>query len=238
MKNFYLTLLSLLIAGTISAQCNSTVPASATKVTQDSTIATNLGAGQVYLICEGVHLTYNGTQGASVTYFLEPSARMTSLRQHNAVVHMKENTLFNAGYSGSGAWAIITDIWFHPTATLVDTMAVASNNMNECPSVSFDYSQSGNCSGGGTTSIKEASINDVKVYPNPTNTVLNLDFGANNNVKDVVIMNVLGGIEKQIGVRNNDFLTVDVSNYKPGTYFVRINSISGENKTHKVIITN
>lgn len=239
MKSFYLTLLSLLIAGTISAQCNSTVPASATKVTQDSTIATNLGAGQVYLICEGVHLTYNGTQGASVTYFLEPSARMTSQRQHNAVVHMKENSIFNAAYDpNSNTWAIITNIWFHPTATLVDTMAVASNDMNECPSVSFDYSQSGNCSGGGTTSIKEASINDVKVYPNPTNTLLNLDFGANNNVKDVVITNVLGGIEKQINVRNTDFLTVDVSNYKPGTYFVRINSISGENKTHKIIITN
>lgn len=235
MKNLYFTLLSLFTAGLAYAQCSSTVPANAVKVTQDSTIATNIGAGQVYLICEGAHLTYNGTQGATVIYYLEPSARVTSERQHNAEVYMKENTLFNAGYSQS-AWAIITDIWFHPTATLVDTMAVASNNMNECANVSYNYSLSGSCDGG-TASIAEASLENVTIYPNPTNSNINIDL-ASTNVKTITIINVLGGIEKQLTDIQEQFISVDVSNYKPGTYFVKLTGLNGESQTRKLIITN
>lgn len=239
MRHIYLTLLLLVTGGLAYAQCSSTVPANAVKVTQDSTIATNIGAGQVYLICEGAHLTYNGTQSVEVIYYLEESARVTSLRTHTAKVHMKANSLFNAGYSGSNAWAIITDIWFHPTATLTDTMAVASNNMNECPTVTFNYSQSGSCSGGGTTSLQEvASIKDIKVFPNPANNVLNIDLGGNKNVQSITIMNVLGGVEEIIRPSNESFITIDVNDYKPGAYFVRSTAINGETATHKVVITN
>jgi hypothetical protein len=239
MKQIYLLLL-LLITGTAAyAQCSSTVPANAVKVKQDSTIATNIGTGQVYLICEGAHLTYNGTQSVEVIYYLEAGARVTSLRTHTAKVHMKENSLFNAGYSGSNSWAIITDIWHHPTATLTDTMAVASNNMNECPTVTFNYSQSGSCSGGGTASLQNFnSIQDIKVFPNPANNVLNIDLGLTNKVQSITIMNVLGGIEEVVHPKNKSFITLNISDYKPGAYFVRSTAINGESVTHKVVITN
>lgn len=236
MKNFYFALLSLLTINLAYGQCNSTVPANAVKVTQDSTIATNLGAGQVYLICEGAHLTYNGTLSTTVVYYLEAGARMTSERQHNAEVYMKENSLFNAGYSQS-TWAIITDIWYHPTATLVDTLAVASNNMNECASVSFDYSLSGSCDGGGgTSSLTESTLDDLLIYPNPANTTINIDL-ASIQLDEITIINVLGGIETSVKEINTSIISLDASQYNAGTYFVRFTSKNGKSQTRKLIIT-
>jgi hypothetical protein len=236
MKKIYFTLIALFIFNFAYNQCNSTVPANAVNVTQDSTIATNLGAGQIYLICEGVQLTYNGTQGAEVTYYLENGARMTSARQHNAIVYMKENSLFNAGYSQS-TWAIISDIWYHPTATLVDTLAVAAGNMNECANVSFDYSLSGDCSGGGATnSIQEHSLNNISIHPNPANTTLSIDL-ASVELEELHIINVLGGIETSLQEINSSTITVDVSQFNAGTYFVRLVNKDGISQTRKLIIT-
>ena len=232
MKTNLLTIIAFLTfsAGSI-AQCTVNLDANTVRVTQDSTIATNLGAGQHYLICSGATLTYAGTQSATVTYYLEENANVKSQRSHIAVVYMKANAEFDASYSESGNWAITNDTWYMPSSTFTDH--IQGSNFNECVNVVFNYGSVGNCSG--TTSITNYDLAEsLFIHPNPASEKLMLSFG-NNSKKTVSIINTLGVVvlEKTALSKNCE---INVSNLNSGPYFVRITDENGDQEVRKIII--
>lgn len=61
---------------------------------------------------------------------------------------------------------------------------------------------------------------EVKIFPNPTNTMFNIK--SNGNIYEVLVYNILGQeIEKISGINENTS-KIDVSNYQRGTYFVKV----------------
>lgn len=215
------------------AQCSVMLPGTTVKVTQDSTIATNIGAGQNYLICSGVTLTYSGTQSATVNYYLESNAKVKSQRSHTAVVWMKTGAEFDASYSESGNWAITQESYYESGSTFTDHIAGA--NFNECSQVVYSYGSVGSCSGG-TTSIPSVAINQavVKVFPNPANDKVSIDFGVN-GLKQVELMSVLG-VKVGNYSTQKEALVIDVSRLHAGPYFIVITDESGNRLTRKVIV--
>jgi len=222
---------TLFFAGLSIAQCTVNLNASTIRVTQDSTISTNLGAGQHYLICSGATLTYAGTQSATVTYYLEENSNVKSQRSHVAVVYMKANADFDASYSESGNWAITTNAWYMASATFTDH--IAGSNFNQCPNVIYNYGSVGNCSG--TASLADEDlISSLKIHPNPASEKLYLNFGSSSN-KKISIINTLGVVvlEKDTQADNCEIL---LSSLRSGPYFVRVSDANGYQEVRKIIV--
>lgn len=231
MKHLLSTLLLTLGVFYTQAQCTVTLNPSTIVVTQDSTIATNLGATQYYLVCEGVTLTYDGTQSADVTYYLEDAASVVSLTSHEAILYMKRLSSIDANYSQSGQWAITDNAWYDPSATFDDY--IQGQNFNECTEVIFDYGTVSNCNN--TTSITSLQKDfSISMYPNPARKDVSIQTN-NSQEKLIIITNVLGKEVKQIKT-DAKTIPVDISELKAGTYFVSIANKHGKKVTKKLII--
>lgn len=207
------------------SQCTVTLDPSTVRVTQDSTIATNIGATQFYLVEDGVTLTYNGTQSADVTYYLEQSASVISMISHEAILYMKANSSIDANYSQGGQWAITDQAWYDPTATFEDY--IQGQNFNECAQVTFIYN--------GTSGLSSNEETDyLSIFPNPACSKVSIETGSN-APKTIIISNVLGKSVKHI---ENTLPTteIDVSSLNAGTYFVTIKNDQGTLQTKKLIL--
>jgi len=67
----------------------------------------------------------------------------------------------------------------------------------------------------------QTSTNDIKVYPNPTKSYINVDLEENNNAQNILILNVIGKIIKSVPSIENT-TTIDLSDLSNGMYFVKI----------------
>ncbi len=66
----------------------------------------------------------------------------------------------------------------------------------------------------------KAVADQVNVYPNPTRSELNIEIG-NNNFDEIMVISSTGKIV-HVGKVGVDKLTIDVSQFAPGMYFVRL----------------
>lgn len=83
-------------------------------------------------------------------------------------------------------------------------------------------------------SIFEETLTSFSIYPNPTNTTVNIQFENFESSADLKIINLSGQtvIAKKIDQLNSEkVMSIDVSNLKTGIYFVKIG-----NHTEKLII--
>ena len=207
------------------AQCTVTLDPSTVRVTQDSTIATNIGPTQFYLVEDGVTLTYDGTQSADVTYYLEESASVISMVSHLAILYMKANSSIDANYSQSGQWAITDEAWYESSATFEDH--IQGQNFNECNQVVFVNN--------GTSGLSSFQNTDqFSIFPNPSSSEVSIQTGMNTQ-KTITISNVLGKRVKQI-TNNLPNTVIEVSALKAGTYFVTLQNTDGIRSTKKLII--
>lgn len=231
-KTLLLTLLFSASIATLSAQCTITLDPSTLRVTQDSTISTNIGAGQHYLLCAGVTLTYEGSQSVEVVYYLEDGATVISQRSHIAKLYMKRFSSIDANYSQSGDWAITNDVWHDPSAIFDDY--IQGSNFNQCTEVVFNYGSVGSC---GPASLDEIDQNDLlKIHPNPASDYIEVETGYEFE-KTISILSVLGKEVKT--VESNAATTkIAVSDLKAGTYFVKISDVSGNQLTRKLVVRN
>jgi len=73
-----------------------------------------------------------------------------------------------------------------------------------------------------TLSTQELSKESISIYPNPTNGVLNLKL-TNNNTSQVFIYDVTGKViyKRQFPIERNQ-LQIDISSFKNGMYFMKI----------------
>lgn len=68
------------------------------------------------------------------------------------------------------------------------------------------------------TSLKANLISELRVYPNPTTGILNIDAAEG---ELVTIYNLVGQLEKQVSVTGG---TISIENLKDGVYFINVNS--------------
>lgn len=63
----------------------------------------------------------------------------------------------------------------------------------------------------------------VKLYPNPTKDVLNIDFGARDNY-EVIVYNMLGSIQTQFLVTDVNDYQINVSDLQEGFYLLQFSN--------------
>ncbi|WP_243472371.1 PQQ-dependent sugar dehydrogenase [Winogradskyella sp. MH6] len=88
-------------------------------------------------------------------------------------------------------------------------------------------------------SIDENTQNTISIYPNPANTVLNIDFlgTAITNSTTINIFDIQGKLIKSILKDNIDtFTSINISDLKSGFYILKIKSEDGEKATQKFVI--
>jgi hypothetical protein len=89
-----------------------------------------------------------------------------------------------------------------------------------------------------TTGILESNslINNVKLYPNPSNGIVNIEFNDLAKSHDIVVMDLAGKrIANYTGVTDNK-LTFNCNELSKGMLFVNITNNRGESKTLKLIV--
>lgn len=67
-------------------------------------------------------------------------------------------------------------------------------------------------------SIAENTTDDVTIYPNPTNGILNINAEA---MKNITVINMAGQVVYEDNV-DKDVETIDMSQFNTGIYMVRI----------------
>lgn len=72
-----------------------------------------------------------------------------------------------------------------------------------------------------TQPLAEADNNLFKVYPNPAETILHIDV-QDQKIDNIKVFSMLGMLVNEI--QDSGIRSIDVTNYKTGTYFVRITS--------------
>jgi hypothetical protein len=89
--------------------------------------------------------------------------------------------------------------------------------------------------GNETVDIKEIkTINEINLYPNPTNGVIRIDLGNNTlNNATIQVIDLLGKII-QTKLASAQKTTINLSNYSKGIYLVKFSNKIGS-KVYKVI---
>jgi hypothetical protein len=75
--------------------------------------------------------------------------------------------------------------------------------------------------------ILDLQNGDVKIYPNPSNGMLNIKIENNEEVKQIKIYDVVGQLVKTEAV-TSELSKVDVSNLNNGIYVVQLADVNGK----------
>jgi hypothetical protein len=94
-----------------------------------------------------------------------------------------------------------------------------------------DTSACENITGVGISPIVEGL--GVRIYPNPTNGMVNINLGSNNSTVNYSISSIEGKVV-ETGKTSTNNITVDLSNESKGVYFIRINT-ENISTVHKLI---
>jgi hypothetical protein len=78
------------------------------------------------------------------------------------------------------------------------------------------------------------SISDFRIYPNPTNNLLFIEFNSDGLEKELTILNSTGQTIMERLVSNEKIVELDLRFYQPGLYLVKISSSKGE-ETHRIV---
>ena len=83
--------------------------------------------------------------------------------------------------------------------------------------------------------IHNNDLSDVKIYPNPSNSILNIELTS--NVSQVVIYNYLGQVVLENNITDETLLHIDLRNYDAGAYLVRFITNKGQSLSKKLVVT-
>ena len=78
------------------------------------------------------------------------------------------------------------------------------------------------------------TTNEFMVYPNPTNSILNIQSKTNQTISEVNVYDLLGKklTNKKVTVSNTE---IDLINYTPGLYVLEIISADNQKSIHKIV---
>jgi hypothetical protein len=84
-------------------------------------------------------------------------------------------------------------------------------------------------------SVNNMDISSVNVYPNPSNSVVNIELTE--NISQLVIYNYVGQVVLEQVVAKDKSIQIDVRNYDAGAYLIKFITRSGESFTKKIAVT-
>ena len=84
----------------------------------------------------------------------------------------------------------------------------------------------------GTTGINSYNGDEVRIYPNPAHSVLNIE---GDNLKEAALYSAIGTMVGKV-MLNGMTNSINVSGLSKGVYFVKITSVEGTVCTRKVVI--
>lgn len=76
----------------------------------------------------------------------------------------------------------------------------------------------------------------ISIYPNPSDGIFNIEIKHNTNYIKLNLLNVLGQSLNSYSIKSNSGLTINLNNYKKGTYILQFVKPSFEIQYHKIII--
>jgi hypothetical protein len=90
------------------------------------------------------------------------------------------------------------------------------------------------------TALVEGKLttDEIKLYPNPTNSILNIDNSSNSQNVNICIVDVTGKILRSQFLSASESLQLNVSGLAQGLYLVEIKSDEGATVRKKFIKTN
>jgi len=96
-----------------------------------------------------------------------------------------------------------------------DAVVISGDNVSAAPILP----NANETVGGRVVSFSRSSDQNIKLYPNPTNSVLNIDI-LDGSFDEISVFSTTGMLIKQIEPNGNK-LTIDVSQFATGMYFIR-----------------
>jgi hypothetical protein len=85
------------------------------------------------------------------------------------------------------------------------------------------------------TNVPSIDASAVSVYPNPSNSVVNIEL--TNDISQVVVYNYVGQVVYEQNVTRAQTIQLNVRNYESGAYLVKFVTSAGESFTKKVVVT-
>jgi Secretion system C-terminal sorting domain len=102
------------------------------------------------------------------------------------------------------------------------TFQFSSKNCNSFPTANRQNLNSNNY-----------NLQNVTIYPNPTNDFINIDLGYNFKDFEINLYDLQGRLLFKI-ISQSKLIPIDLSNHQNGTYFIKIKNIEGQ-KTLKIL---
>ena len=85
-------------------------------------------------------------------------------------------------------------------------------------------------------SVDENNLSSIKMYPNPTENLLTLDFGpAYSSIESLTIYNIQGQKVQTLSSFENQISTISTKNMSDGLYLVEIRNNDGQKLTQKLV---
>lgn len=88
---------------------------------------------------------------------------------------------------------------------------------------------------GGNLSTEDFNLSDIKIYPNPTNGLINIAGIEANKINEISIFNQLGQKVMNLNASQLNNNSLDISDLNTGVYFVQLKDDSNNNKTMKIV---
>ncbi|MBW6492909.1 MAG: T9SS type A sorting domain-containing protein, partial [Lentimicrobium sp.] len=84
------------------------------------------------------------------------------------------------------------------------------------------------------TGVENNDLSQVKVYPNPSNSIVNIDL--TNNISRVIVYNYVSQVVFEQNNTKAGTIQLNVNNYESGAYLVKFVTSAGESFTKKVVV--
>ncbi|QQR87127.1 MAG: T9SS type A sorting domain-containing protein [Flavobacteriales bacterium] len=207
------TLFAIPLALAASAQCNVSIPSTATVITANGLVSAN---SESFWVCNGVAVTFSGNGN---TIYSESGA-IVALTGMN-------NTLIAKGFGSAGGSS--NTVWAENSATIVDQGT--NNTINDCNPVVFNYTNAP--SNGCAVGIEENTLSGVSIYPT-TSTDGRITVETKGAWLDqVLVMNALG--QQVMAVPGKGLTVIDMSALGNGVYFLRLTA-DGQERVQRITL--
>ncbi len=86
-------------------------------------------------------------------------------------------------------------------------------------------------------SVEEETFKSVKMYPNPSDYILNFDAtGSSIQINSIAFYNILGKNIKTVSGFTNQNISISTKNMASGIYLVEISDVNGNKDTRKLVV--